>query len=372
MDAHQSLAEAIAHLKAGRKTQAQSILGRLVQQEPSLVDGWLWLSACFDERDKQMYCLKKVLALDPGHEQARRALAKLQGVSAAAPTPANAAPAAQTGYNWPQSGVQATRPPAASAPQAAPAAGQQPRPGAAPRSAPAAKTGASPAGKHFAWYQVWLSVLILPNENILRMMLDDPEARPGRGYLWVFTAGTISFLLSLVVFSLRFDQVLQQMAASSQSVIPSQLGDVQTVIGYFLIGMMVASPLAGGMCVLGTIIVAAIYQFVAQFVDGKGSFGEMVYLMCAIAAPMYLVSALISALPQVFSGVLGFIVSLYSFYLTLAALKAVNRFGWGSSCITVIAVPVLVVLCSCLCGFLFSMMSVPSLENIILTLTPGP
>ncbi|MEW5868395.1 MAG: YIP1 family protein [Chloroflexota bacterium] len=364
MDAHQSLAEAIAHLKAGRKSQAQSILGRLVQQEPSLADGWLWLAACFDDREKQVYCLKKVLSLDPGHEKAQRALAKLHGTPAPTPTHANApratsaaAPASESAYTWPQSGVQASLPgvPSINDPPAVPVATR------------AASKAAAQKGQHFAWFQVWLSVLIKPHEGILRMVLDDPEARPGRGYLWVFTTGTIGFLFSVVVFSLRFDQLLRQMAATSQLG-----GNAQAAVGYILIGMLVLSPLAGGMSILAIIIGAAIYQLVAQVMGGKGTFKEMVYVMCAIAAPMYLVSALFSALPQAIAGILGFIVSLYSLYLTLAAIKAVNRFTWGSSCVTVIAAPVIILLCSCLIGFMFSMAAVPGIEELMQTLTPMP
>ncbi len=349
MDAQQELTRAMAHLRAGRKSQAQGILTQLVRQDPSFVDGWFWLAVCLEDHEKKVYCLNKVLALDPNHDRARRVLADLQR------------PAGDSADGSPQ--ATAVSPVAGSVEQASAPA----QPVAARRAPPTAATDQAPAVQRFAWYQVWLSVLILPTENTFRLMLDDPDARPKRGYGWVFVASLVGYFLSIVMISLRFESLIKQMGLSTLG-----LNEGQAVMGYTLIGMMCAAPIVAGLSVLGVIVAAAIYQFVAQFVDGKGTFEEMVYALAAVSSPLYLVSALIIILPMPVANVAGLVLSLYGMYLTLVALKAVNRFSWGSSCITVVAIPVLLILCSCLLGFLLTTSLMPPLEDILSTLTPMP
>lgn len=65
--------------KKGDKAQASKLLAEIVRQEPNNSVAWYGLALCLDERDKKIYCLKKVLSLDPTHEKARQLLEKLQG-----------------------------------------------------------------------------------------------------------------------------------------------------------------------------------------------------------------------------------------------------------------------------------------------------
>jgi hypothetical protein len=213
-------------------------------------------------------------------------------------------------------------------------------------------------GRKLSWLEVWFMVLTSPNERTFHKILADPNARPGRGFLWVFLTSLIGVLIAAVAFGVQMQTALPEMLAQMPQPLPF---DPQQVMGYSLIGMIVGSPLIAAFSVLGVIITAALYQLIAKFFIGEGSFGEMAYALSAISAPLSLINFMISLLALLlsFAGQSSFVLSLvggllglYGLFLTLVAIKAVNRFGWGASCGTVIAVPLLIGACSCLFFFL--------------------
>lgn len=75
---NEKLQEAVALYKKGDKAQAMKLLAEIVRQEPNNSVAWYGLALCVDESDKKIYCLKKVLNLDPTHKKAQQLLEKLQ------------------------------------------------------------------------------------------------------------------------------------------------------------------------------------------------------------------------------------------------------------------------------------------------------
>ncbi len=61
-------------LDQGDHHQAKEILSELLREEPERIEYWLWMSAAVDNRKEQIYCLKKVLSLDPQNLDARKGL----------------------------------------------------------------------------------------------------------------------------------------------------------------------------------------------------------------------------------------------------------------------------------------------------------
>lgn len=368
MDAQQRLAEAIEHGRAGRKSQAQVILAQLIKEDPRFADAWLWMAACFDDPQKQIYCLNKVLEINPQHPRARQALEKL----GAAPLPL----IRSTPTITPQESSQnpATPPPSsvekdseASLPAKDHASSSwisdtdyidntRDAPGGAVLSDEEEQS--KPHITRYSWWQVWLMATVLSNDENYQAILRDPKGVPSRGYIWILITGLISFLLSALSVSRQLSELPQVIYGSSE--LPF---DISTLLGSSLAGMLLLSPVFAGLSVLGVIISAALYQIAARLLGGKGIFPELVYVLCAIFAPLYLVSSLTSLLPYPASVALGLPISLYVIYLTLKGIKAVNRFGWGSSCITMLAPGLLFGLIGCLCALLVSSM-MPDFSNI--------
>jgi hypothetical protein len=72
------LQQAVSLYKQGKKSQAAVLLGEIVREDPKNSNAWYGLALSLDEPEKQIFCLKKVVALEPSHQKARQLLDKLQ------------------------------------------------------------------------------------------------------------------------------------------------------------------------------------------------------------------------------------------------------------------------------------------------------
>jgi tetratricopeptide (TPR) repeat protein len=94
------LASGVEAAKAGDLSRAAALLARHLMEAPNSVQGWLWMAKCRSGAQRE-YCFQRVLALDPGNEEARLALpGKTAPEPAAGPevlqaSPQPAAPAVQ-------------------------------------------------------------------------------------------------------------------------------------------------------------------------------------------------------------------------------------------------------------------------------------
>jgi hypothetical protein len=72
------LQQAIKAARAGQKKEAQVLLTQILKDEPNDVHAWFLLSHVVESEQKQIAYLRKVLALEPGHEKAVQRLAQLE------------------------------------------------------------------------------------------------------------------------------------------------------------------------------------------------------------------------------------------------------------------------------------------------------
>jgi tetratricopeptide (TPR) repeat protein len=77
--------------RAGQIDLARQLLAQVLQADPHNETAWLWMSGVLESLDERIYCLRRVLEINPNHEMARKGLRAL-GVS---DEPAPAAQAAQ-------------------------------------------------------------------------------------------------------------------------------------------------------------------------------------------------------------------------------------------------------------------------------------
>jgi hypothetical protein len=71
------LDQAIGLIKTGEIELGGEILVRLLQQDPDNEIAWEWLHLCARTDEQSIYCLNKVLELNPDNQRARTALEKL-------------------------------------------------------------------------------------------------------------------------------------------------------------------------------------------------------------------------------------------------------------------------------------------------------
>lgn len=74
-------------LKQGNRDEARQLLGQAVRLSPQDELAWYELGNAQDDPDRQRECLKRVLAISPGHPQALQALTDLDGPPTPPPAP---------------------------------------------------------------------------------------------------------------------------------------------------------------------------------------------------------------------------------------------------------------------------------------------
>ena len=68
------LQKGIDAARSGRDPRARDLLLQVLEQEPSNVRAWLWLSGVVDTPGEKELCLEQVISIDPDHSAARRGL----------------------------------------------------------------------------------------------------------------------------------------------------------------------------------------------------------------------------------------------------------------------------------------------------------
>jgi hypothetical protein len=72
------LEQAISFIKQGQKEDGRKILAGLLKGDPRLARAWAWLYECVETDGQRIYCLKKVIELNPNYKEAEEALYKLE------------------------------------------------------------------------------------------------------------------------------------------------------------------------------------------------------------------------------------------------------------------------------------------------------
>ena len=213
-----------------------------------------------------------------------------------------------------------------------------------------APTPSGGSGGISSWFSTWITAVTKPNEQTFADIANSPNASFGTAALWVFIAGTVSALvqailqgiLSLLGFQARFPGMGTMGVGATAG------------RGFGSIALSVClSPISGIVSVIAFIIAVAIFQGMAKLFHGTGSFTKLTYPISAIFVPISLVFAIFA--PFVLVPVLGicagivlFAGIIYNIVLEIMAVKAVNSFGWGAAVGSVLIVPGILLLCSCL------------------------
>ena len=198
-------------------------------------------------------------------------------------------------------------------------------------------------------FQVWTRALTKPNEHTYAALASSPKAKATTAYLWMFVASLIQFLLSSLVQRQMMDNF--RLYGFDMSALGPRGG-----IGALLVSLICVAPVLAALSTLLFAVVVAIVQWLARMFGGTGTYDQLAYAMAAIAAPVAILSGILSllgAIPYagVCFGLLGFLAGLYVLVLQIMAVKGVNRIGWGAA-LGAYFIPVLVLgfLCACLVG----------------------
>lgn len=198
-------------------------------------------------------------------------------------------------------------------------------------------------------FPVWSKVFTKPVPQTFLEVTAHPDATARNAYIWIFIAGTFS---GLVYSALQFAvgmTALRQTAPGLQ-----QFPGLSAGVGFGgILGVICSAPVTGIFSVVGFAISTALIHWIARFLGGQANFDKMAYALGAVTAPMTIISAFlvpINAIPYASFCTLPVIIilSIFAVYLEVAAVKAVQGFGWLEAGI---AVFLPVILLAFLCAF---------------------
>lgn len=215
-------------------------------------------------------------------------------------------------------------------------------------------------------WQTWLKATTSPNDATFAELRLKPEANITTAVIWMAIYGVVAAVVGIIgglifanTMSSMMPGILEQLdlppaeAAQAEQALRLFTGGGFGMAGFASLANIVLAPFF-------FLIGVGIYFMLARMLGGNGDFGRYAYLNAAFAAPLGILTALLSLAP--FASCISPLVSIYSLVLVYFATKAEHQLSSGRA-IWVVLIPLLVafVLFGC---FFFSIIGlVASLQN---------
>jgi hypothetical protein len=170
--------------------------------------------------------------------------------------------------------------------------------------------------------EIWIQALTQPNEESYRQIAEDPGGSVGKAAQWVYIAGLVSYLFSVLVGSLTGTM--------------DTFGDLMGTGFVSILCVVLFFPLFN---ILGLMLNAGITQLIASALGGTGDFTKLFWTIAAYSVPFSLITAVLGIIPIVQCLVLP--LAFYGIFLSLLSVKAVNQFSWGKAVMSSLAIWIL-------------------------------
>jgi hypothetical protein len=369
-----SLNNAIQLIRQGRKEDARQILEPLIRAEPSNIQAWFWYVDICPTVERRIQVLEVCLKMNPSNSQVMQALQTLRNqrpaqasfapLPAQSPKPAISQPPQSSSPNSamyedePERPVPSSYTPAyfdntPAYPPAVTSTAKQQSPGKqknAWEEDPDSYVDTSmlsklskpkPIGRSYAFYEVWMAVLLTLDVEAYADVLNDPEAGTGRAFEWIAYSGIISgliFPLSILINP----QFAELMNMSELKGIFGNMGTTTFII-ILTLAMTLLVPLFS---VIGLAIGAAIQNLLAISFGGNGNYSRTVYALAAYIAPITILSTALGIIPAV-GQCLTSLLGIYNIVLNVRALRASHSLSTGSAIGVMLAPTVIIFIFGC-------------------------
>jgi hypothetical protein len=367
-----SLSDAIQLIRQGRKEEARQALEPLLRAEPGNVTAWFWYVETCSTPEKRIQVLEVCLKMNPGNAQVMQALQTLRNQRSPQtsftpppvqpPKPAVSQPL-QT--RSPSYSAMYDEEPKGSVPSANTPIYFDDKPtyspvatGAASQQSPGTRKKAweednasfvdtsmlskpRTAATSYTFFDAWVKVMTTMDIESYESVLDDPEAGAGRAFEWVAYTGILSglmFPLSLVA-NPQFSEL------TNMSEFKSLLGNMgsTSILLILALAMALLMPIFS---VMSLAIGGGIQNFLAVSFGGNGHYGRTVYALAAYLAPVTLLVALLGIIPFV-GQCLTSLISIYSFILSVRALRAAHSISIGQALGVIFAPTIVLMIFGC-------------------------
>ncbi|MCC7446354.1 MAG: YIP1 family protein [Anaerolineae bacterium] len=216
----------------------------------------------------------------------------------------------------------------------------------------------TPSGTPMTWSETWTKALTKPSEETFVEIANDPNASSGRALTWVFIASIISAVIGVGLQAL-FGPIVSPQSFGGTDFEAIGMG---SLTGASLLSLVCVAPIAAVVGVALFALVVGVTNVVAKALGGTGNYDKLIYATAAYAAPLSLVSSVVSGIPIV--RYIGFVIGIYGLVLNVIAVKAVHQFSWGKAVMSSLVIWVLLAILFCLCVFALLSILGPAVGNI--------
>jgi hypothetical protein len=206
-----------------------------------------------------------------------------------------------------------------------------------------------PAAPPSSMFQIWMDAVTKPRESTFARIASSPNATTTNAFLWVFLAALVSSFFSIIGQGATINRLIQQQGLGNElgNTLPSGGGSM-------IFQVICGAPIVAVITVVFFAIGVALVQWVARMFGGHGTYEKLAYTFAAIAAPISIVSGLISLLGAIpFIGacfaILGVALGIYALVLQIMAAKAVNGFASYGPAVGSVLIPGAVIFLICCC-----------------------
>lgn len=176
----------------------------------------------------------------------------------------------------------------------------------------------------YNWSEVWTAVLTRPSVQTFTELLDDPQAKPRRAYIWVYLTAVL--VVVMLGFSLINNPAISELLASAavEAGLDSSVSLTQTLF----VSLLCTAPISAALVLVFFILFSSFVQFVATQITSAeqtaGRFQPLVYALACVIAPVNLIGLLLIIVPIL--GILSIPLSIYQVVLMVQAVRAVYGF----------------------------------------------
>lgn len=330
MSADDLLRKGIEAAKASNKAEARRLLGQVVQTNPENEMAWLWLGGVVETIEQQIFCLEKVLAINPDNQMAQRGLNILKAKVETEPS----TPVMVVSEPAPEVSIAEAEDEVVSAEIEEPARFDQNL-------------------DMDDFLMSWILVLMAP--SVETFSAQRPYASGRNTLLGMTIAGIISGVIIAVSQAIAAMSVWGSASLSSDR--------TAAICGEMIIKVILWAIISPIVSIIVLYIVSGIIQVVAKFLGGEGSFTEQTFCFSLIQAPISIVSSITSVIPKV-GPLISMLLTIGGLILHAQAIRSVHGLSLGLAFVAIV-LPLIIPL-ACICVLLFTGLTIGGvLENII-------
>ncbi len=182
-----------------------------------------------------------------------------------------------------------------------------------------------PAQSH-SWSQACIKALTQPKVKAYEELANDTTLTPRRVFNWIFA----STFVSVAIYFIILYQATKADLGPGERMNSGGAFYCGTVLGIVIVGLLSIPVLVAG---------AKFQQFIARMLGGTGNYRQLVVTHAALSAPLFpffflpAAGVVVSEGDYAFLYIITLAAMVYGVVLSIVAMKAVNKLGWGKAVI---------------------------------------